>query len=268
MSRRRRERPLFEEIAEGFENLPLRVGLGAALALAVVGWALPLIFPAQGPSIAGSLAVVGRYLIWLLALMIALSSLVGAIRRWSEGRRFDSDAAITDLSWSEFEAYLAEYFRRRGCTVRSRGGASADGGVDLVVEDGSGRRIVQAKHWKTRSVGVVPLRALWGVLGDERAQGAVFVTSGRFTPDALAFAEGKRLELVDGGRLRQMVAEVKGAPTPVRPSVEAREACPECKSGVLQRRLARRGPNAGSYFLGCSRYPECRYTRSLSIQDG
>jgi len=263
MARPRRDKPLFEEIAQEFEHLPLKVGLIAAVVLAIVGWALPLIFPAQDLSLAGSLATVGRYLAWLLALMVALSSLYGTLRRWIEGRRFDSEVRIEDLSWSQFEGYLAEYFRRRGATVRSRGGVTADGGVDLVVDDPSGRRIVQAKHWKTRCVGVVPLRALWGVLGDEGAQGAILVTSGEFTPDATAFASGKRLELIDGDRLRQMIAEVKGAEPTVAASASAQETCPECRSGVLQRRLARRGPNAGSYFLGCSRYPQCRYTRNL-----
>lgn len=262
MPRRSRNRSTFEEFAEEFEHLPLVAGILVALVLAGIGWVLPLIFPMQGLSLAGSFALIGHYLIWLLAFMVAASSLFGATRRWFERRRFDSGMAITDLTWSQFEGYLAEYYRRRGCSVRSRGGASADGGVDLVIEDASGRRIVQAKHWKTRSVGVVPLRALWGVLGDEDAQGAVFVTSGAFTPDAEAFANGKRLELVSGDQLRRMVAEVKGTTPVFGEAPSAAETCPQCGRGTLQRRLARRGPNAGAYFFGCSRYPDCRYTRS------
>lgn len=265
MSRRRRSKPLVEEIAAEFEHLPLTVGLVAAVVLAVVGWGLPLIFPAQGLSFAGSLAVLARYFIWLLALAIVLSSLYGAARRLVEGRRFDSDVDVTELTWDQFEGYLAEYYRRQGSTVRSRGGAAADGGVDLVLDGPGGRRIVQAKHWKTRSVGVLALRALWGVLGDEAAQGAVFVTSGTFSGDALAFAEGKRLELVNGARLRQMIADVKKVTT-LSPAAGAHGFCPQCARGTLERKLARRGRNAGAYFLSCSRYPQCRYARNLVAQ--
>lgn len=37
--------------------------------------------------------------------------------------------------------------------------------------------------------------------------------------------------------------------------------CPLCGSPLVQR-TARNGPNAGSRFWGCSRFPSCRYTKS------
>lgn len=36
--------------------------------------------------------------------------------------------------------------------------------------------------------------------------------------------------------------------------------CPKCGSALIER-TARKGPNAGSTFLGCTGYPRCRYTR-------
>lgn len=266
MPSRSRKKPLFEEIAEPFANLPVKAGVVAGAVLATIGWALPVLVPSEGLNVAGSFAMIARYLLWLLAFMIALSSVVGALRRGFDRRRFDSDIHVEDLTWEQFEGYLAEYFRRRGSTVAYRGGSQADGGVDLVVDDSSGRRILQAKHWRTRSVGVVPLRALWGVLGDEQAQGAICVTSGTFTPDALAFAKDKRLELIDGAQLHRLIAEVKSSGEPVSATtattaVEAAEACPQCGRGVVERKRARRGRNAGSYFFGCDRYPQCRYAR-------
>jgi Topoisomerase DNA binding C4 zinc finger len=38
-------------------------------------------------------------------------------------------------------------------------------------------------------------------------------------------------------------------------------ACPDCGAPMAER-IARRGRNAGSRFLGCSRFPDCRGTRS------
>ena len=38
--------------------------------------------------------------------------------------------------------------------------------------------------------------------------------------------------------------------------------CPKCGSPLVVRTV-KHGPNAGSHFLGCSRYPDCYYTRNI-----
>ena len=38
--------------------------------------------------------------------------------------------------------------------------------------------------------------------------------------------------------------------------------CPRCGS-ILVERTAKKGPNAGSNFLGCSNYPKCRFTKNV-----
>ena len=113
-------------------------------------------------------------------------------------------------------------------------------------------------------MGVKPVRALWGVLDDEKADGAIFVTSGSFSADAIAFARGKQLELIDGPKLRGMMAELKRAQPAVAiaepaPSMSDPQ-CPRCGSPMVIR-TARRGANAGEQFWGCSTYPKCQGTR-------
>lgn len=109
-----------------------------------------------------------------------------------------------------------------------------------------------------------PLRKLWGVLDDEKSEGAIFVTSGSFTADALAFARGKQFELIDGPNLRGMMAEVirTQAATSVAEVAVASSAplCPRRESLMILR-IARRGANAGQQFWGCSTYPKCQGTR-------
>jgi restriction system protein len=39
--------------------------------------------------------------------------------------------------------------------------------------------------------------------------------------------------------------------------------CPKCGSALIER-TARKGPNAGAKFLGCTGYPRCRYTREAT----
>lgn len=48
----------------------------------------------------------------------------------------------------------------------------------------------------------------------------------------------------------------------VRKEREKRDVCPKCGATLVER-TAKTRPNAGSKFLGCSRYPECHYTRSI-----
>ena len=38
--------------------------------------------------------------------------------------------------------------------------------------------------------------------------------------------------------------------------------CPRCGAGLVER-TARRGPTAGSTFLGCDNYPKCRFTKEV-----
>ena len=48
----------------------------------------------------------------------------------------------------------------------------------------------------------------------------------------------------------------------IQMKINSVEICPLCGS-PLALRTVRQGPNAGHQFWGCSRYPNCRYTRKL-----
>jgi restriction system protein len=207
----------------------------------------------------------GRWFAWLLAFLVFGYTVAGVIRRAIDSRKFDATDDPTGLTWSQFESLIAEFYRRQGSTVTARGGPSSDGGVDLTLTDLRGDRlIVQCKHWKSRLVGVKPLRELWGVMSDEKADGAIFVTSGSFSADAAAFAQGKRLELIDGPQLSIMIAHVKGrtaAPSPTSPEhLISVPRCPRCDSPMVLR-TAKRGVHSGEQFWGCSTYPKCEGTR-------
>lgn len=69
------------------------------------------------------------------------------------------------------------------------------------------------------------------------------------------------IALPDVGSL--VTGHVSTAPIPqaVAPSGAKHVVCPRCGSAMV-RRTAFRGPNAGSGFWGCSRFPQCRGTRN------
>ena len=108
---------------------------------------------------------------------------------------------LNKLSWQDFEWQVAEVYRERGYQVEEVGGGGADGGVDLRLRRDGTTAIVQCKRWKTYKVGVKPVRELFGVMTAEKADRAIFITSGVYINEALRIGEGKPLELVDGAQL-------------------------------------------------------------------
>ena len=126
----------------------------------------------------------------------------------------ESDAAdaLHDMSWQEFEITVSEAFRLDGFRVEERGGAGADSGIDLVLYREREKFLVQCKQWKAYQVGVSVVRELYGVMAAQGAAGGFVVTSGRFTKDAVEFAEGRNVVLIDGAILFEMIKHAKSVP--------------------------------------------------------
>ena len=233
------------------------------------------------------LALFGQYIIPGLCLIGALMS---HLRR-RKAQQLHATAgggganAIAAMSWSEFEALTAEYFRRRGFTVTAQAQGGPDGGVDVELSKQGDRYLVQCKQWRAVKVGVETVRELYGVMSARRAAGGFVVTSGRFTDAARQFADGREIELLDGAMLERAIRDqlhqqspprqtpqpqhsyVSAAPSstssPAPPAAHAMTpACPVCNAPMTVR-LARKGANAGQEFWGCTRYTEgCRGTRA------
>ncbi|MNE82713.1 Topoisomerase DNA binding C4 zinc finger [compost metagenome] len=104
----------------------------------------------------------------------------------------------------------------------------------------------------------------------EGAAGGFVVTSGTYTEEAKAFAQGRNIQLVDGTLLKRWIANRSGSTQPIaatpeepKPSVQpATPLCPVCSSSMILR-TAKRGMNLGNQFWGCAKYPGCRGIRQL-----
>lgn len=215
-------------------------------------------------------AMIGRYLIPLVCLFGAIGSIAGRQRRKTLLK--DVKAAtqpgktIDGLSWQQFEQLIGEVFRGQSYSITETGGNGPDGGVDLILRKGGEKYLVQCKHWRSLKVGVPVVREFFGAMAAEGAAGGFVVTSGQFTDAARTFASGRNIQLIDGARLKQWLAQHRAAPPasrsaePVQPahqSVPENPMCPVCSSTMIKR-VAKRGANAGNAFWGCSKYPGCR----------
>ena len=220
---------------------------------------------------------------YVLPIICIFGSIASVWRRYQRKTLVDDIAqakstnALDGMSWREFEMLVGEAFRLNGFSVVETGGGGADGGVDLVLSKGREKFLVQCKQWKAFKVGVDVVRELYGVMAAKGAAGGYVVTSGRFTEDAKAFAEGRNLQLLDGEKLFAMIKQAQrsvasrggkgGQSTPLASALSAAApaaavVCPVCGSAMVKR-TASKGANAGSQFWGCPKYPGCRGTRAV-----
>ena len=289
MARRRKTAPV-EDLIDVVALMPWWVGV----ALAVVGYlwlhhvaTQPVVIAASAPGaipvqvIWRGLATGGQYLVPLVGLIGALLSFLRQRKRKElieNVVQSDSSDALHGMSWREFETLVSEGFRLQGYQVDETGGGGPDGGIDLVLsrpgKTGREKYLVQCKQWRAFKVGVTVVRELYGVMAARGAAGGFVVTSGRFTEEAISFASGRNVTLVDGPKLHGLLRQAKAgidhsprqpaSPPPVPPTTAPSQvaSCPVCSKPMV-RRTAKRGANAGNDFWGCTGYPACRGTRPI-----
>lgn len=286
MARKRKTSPL-----EGMLDLVSLLPWWAGVAIAAIGYvvlhrlAAPVQVTAVQPgqvshlmtqTVIAGLATAGQYIVPLVGLVGAAMSFFRRKQRSAlvtDVAQAKSAKALDGMSWREFEMLVGEAFRLQGFRVTENGGGGPDGGIDLAMTKGNEKFLVQCKQWKAFKVGVDVVRELYGVMAAKGATGGFVVTSGRFTDDAKAFADGRNVQLVDGPKLFAMIKQAKLSlvATPQQPASKPTMAqfkaviepiCPHCGSSMVKR-TARKGGNAGGEFWGCSKFPTCRGVRQL-----
>ena len=124
--------------------------------------------------------------------------------------RHRRDDALSRIGWARLERLMARHYQREGYAVEHVGTGGTrqrfDGGIDLKLRKGSAYVLVQCKHWNAKQVPHNAVHELLGLMVNERATGAVLVTSGEFTRAAIE-AAGKqdRVQLIDGDALRTLL---------------------------------------------------------------
>jgi len=253
-----RRSSLFDDISK----LPWQVGV----VLAVLSYPAAILIKsyfASNPVMAGLSTAVS--IVWpifsALFLLAAFASFVNDRNKTSIFKSHRSIDKIRSLSWQQFEQFVGSYFKDQGYSVVETA-AGPDGGVDLVLRKDGGKIYVQCKHWKTYKVGVEKVRELLGSMVAGRAGRGVLVTTGEFTASARKFGKEHGIRLIDGKELEHLLRVTPSGDT-LNPATGANQPeCPVCKSAMIKR-TAKKGPNPGSQFWGCSRFPGCRGTRKV-----
>jgi len=261
----RRKTSLFEDLV----HVPWWMGVGVAVVLYIFGAVfVPAILSTN--DITQALTPAFQNLVYLIAFLCLLSAIISVIRSWWQGELFHKMAkgqSLESLSWRDFEHMLAGAFRQQGYLVADNP-PGPDDGIDLRLRKGRETFYVQAKHWKHKPVGVSIVRELHGVVSAGGADCGIVVASSGFTPDAKAFARKAGVQLVGPAELRRWFAGKSAPEAPRRephvsiPDTSQPPLCGKCTT-QMTRRTARRGPNAGKAFWGCTNFPKCRETQAI-----
>jgi restriction system protein len=108
---------------------------------------------------------------------------------------------LRELTAERFADWCATRLREQGYAVIPVAGLS-EPGVDLIAERERERLVVQCKRWfGARPVEGPQVEALYGAMQREHANGAVVMTTGRFSEPALRNAKGTPIRLWDVDRL-------------------------------------------------------------------
>jgi restriction system protein len=164
----------------------------------------------------------------------------------------------------QVELLVGEIFRREGYTIELSAGLNSDDGIDLMLRRDSETTLVQCKYWKSERVTAREVREFYGAMAAGGAPHGIVVTTGIFTPDAVDFAKGKGIVLLDG---EAVAAKIKAAAKPGENLYtvsswlddfvsRARIFDPECPicHGTM---VIRNNRASGAPVWNCRNYPRC-----------
>jgi len=157
-----------------------------------------------------ALAVFGlvqNFMAWGYALFATTPfTVITLIVAWKQiripgGARLDKRLEkIRSLSWEEFAQALEAGYRAEGYAVQR-----VDGAVDFELEKAGRVTLVSARRWKAARTGMEPLKEL-AATGERRdAAECRYAVAGELTAQARAYANQKRVKLVEGAELVKLV---------------------------------------------------------------
>ncbi len=169
---------------------------------------------------------------------------------------------LLSLEWKRYEEICKEllqlkYKNRSSVSLTPMG---ADGGIDLKVTNSKNKIIAigQCKAWNN-PIGVSLIRELYGVMASENVESGYFFTTSSFSLDAIQFAKGKKIKLIDGKQQIKMVLSLPLVQQNrlIKIAIEGNYQTPTCPS--CDKKMIKRNGERGE-FWGCVNYPRCKTT--------
>jgi restriction system protein len=172
---------------------------------------------------------------------------------------------LKHLEWRRLEELCAAYFEELGFKT-AIAHERADGGAEICLYAAGAEEpsvLVHTKTWDAYPIGIKPVRELRAAMTAANLSEGVMIASGRFTPEAVAFAAKEHIDLIDGASLLAKLAALpaeKGLALLkfVTKGDFLTPTCPRC----FIKMTASKSTGHGRMFWGCRNYPSCKLTFS------
>ena len=181
------------------------------IVVAAVLFALPmLLFPALLPANRSARLFAealkdGAPFIAAIFIVVAPFAAVRQLRRKKLFETCADVESIRRLHWKQFETLVAETLRRVGYRVVEQRRSLSDSGPDLIASSAGETLLVRCEHRRSATVGMATVRELKeSIVAEGVGEGAI-VTSGTFSAEAIAFAAGTSIQLIDGPQLEKLI---------------------------------------------------------------
>ncbi len=117
---------------------------------------------------------------------------------------------LIELPRADFEQLVADLYCALGHDAK-RSGGPGDRDFDVVIVAKSGQHwIAQCKQWRG-AVGESVIREFYAAMMREHAQQGAIITTAKFTPKAMQWAQGKSIHLYDGPAFLAVLQRIKGS---------------------------------------------------------
>lgn len=114
--------------------------------------------------------------------------------------------AFTDTP-SDFEIFCAELFKKMGYKAEVTPKTN-DGGYDIVLNKDFEKSIVECKCYsQNHSIGRPMIQKLVGANQEVKADNMKFITTSKFSKEAVLFANETNVELIDGTKLVELISK-------------------------------------------------------------
>lgn len=240
----------------------------AALIFAILSVLLPGL-NLQG-RIDQALVVAGQNIAPILSSVLILSGSVSAVhnRRRKKSNAEPSGGGLSSTEPSaELAGCFADIFRRQGYIVQEAPEDQPDGQILLTAERDGQLTLIQYRLGPAK-VGLGTVRSLCRSMRSKGARRGLLLTQGDFSTAAWICAAVKRIDLIDGTSLPDMMHRGGSAGRSELQAVkDVRQfRCPQC-GAAMDLKKAKRGSHAGLHFWGCSRFPSCNGILAYSLQE-
>ncbi|WP_436941678.1 restriction endonuclease [Staphylococcus succinus] len=206
------------------------------------------------------------YILLLILLVVVLSKVFPYISNYIKSQRIKSNfkrANIKDIDKMDgldFEYYLSVLFKELGYKAIVTNG-SHDFGADLILKKVNHKIVVQAKRYGyKKNVSIGAIQEVFASQRYHNADESWVITNSYFTKSAIKLAKPCNVKLKDRYELSKWILSIQSNTTPKSAKKEnvKNRMCPKCNHELKVRQS-----KTGNEFIGCSNYPNCKYTESI-----